>query len=261
MKSVIRVGVLVLVGVLAVGVLADSSFGQQPGGRGRGRGSFGGFGGGFGGFGGQNNVTAVLQDENARNELDLVEEQISKIREIGEKLREDTQSQYEGFDFRSLGDLSPEERDAKFAPIRKKVEEVNAAAQKDIDAVLLPHQRERLKQLVVQWQMRGGAERALRFGPLGEELSVTDEQKEKLEAKNDEVQAALNEKIAKLRQDADADLISVLSPEQQAKLKGMIGTPFTFSQPQFSGFGGGDGGRGRGDGGRRGRGDRNNNDN
>ena len=249
MKSVFRVGVMVLAAVLAVGVVADSAFGQQPGGRGRGRGGFG------GGFGGGNPVTAVLQDENVRKELDLVDEQISKLREITEKMQEDTRAQFQGFDFGSLRDLSEDERTARFAEMRKKGEEVAAAAQKDIDAVLLPHQRERLKQLVVQWQMRGSVEQALRTGPLGEELGVTAEQKEKIEAKQDEVQAAMNEKIAKLRQEAQEELISVLNPDQQAKLKGMIGAPFTFSQPQFGrgGDGRGDAGRGRGDAGRRGR--------
>ncbi len=129
-------GVLV-VSVLAVGVLADSAF-AQPGGRGR-----GGRGGG-GGFGGQGGATNLLQDENVRKELDLVDEQIGKLREIADKMQEDMRAQFQGFDFGSLRDLSEEERNARFAEMRKKGEEVAASAQKEIDGVLLPHQRERL---------------------------------------------------------------------------------------------------------------------
>src|SRR5687768_272714 len=202
MRFVLRVA-LIVVGVLAIG-LADSASGQQPGGRGR-----GGRGGGFGGFGGGGGggVAALLQDENVRKELDLVDEQISKLGDISAKLREDQQAQFQGFDFGSLRDLSEEERTARFAEIRKKGEEVTAAARKEIDAVLLPHQRERLAQIEVQSQLRGGAERALREGSLAETLGITEEQKGKLEAKQDEVEKSLQEKIAKARKEAQDELI------------------------------------------------------
>jgi hypothetical protein len=250
MRTVLRVAVVV-VGILAVGVLADSAFGQ-PGGRGGRGGRGGGFGGG--GFGG-GGATALLQDENVRKELDLVDEQISKLRDVGDKLQEDTRAEFQGFDFGSLQGLSPEERDERFAPIRKKVEEINAAAQKEVDAVLLPHQRERLKQIMVQSTMRFGADRALTSGTLAEDLGITQEQKDALAKKQQEVQASMQEKMAKLRQEAEDELLSVLTPTQQAKLKSMIGQPFTFSQPQFGGPGGGGFGGGRGgDGGRGGRG-------
>ena len=246
MRTVLRVA-LILASVAVVGMLADSAFGQ-PGGRG-GRGGRGGFGGG--GFGGgQGGATALLQDENVRKELDLVDEQVSKLRDIGEKMQEDMRAQFAGFDFGSLRDLPEEERNARFAEMRKKGEEVAASAQKEIDGVLLPHQRERLKQIMVQSQMRGGADRALTDGTLAEELGITEEQKAALAKKQEEVQAAMQEKLAKIRQEAQDELLSVLTPAQQAKLKGLIGQPFTFSQPQF---GGGQGGRG-GDGGRGGRG-------
>jgi hypothetical protein len=100
----------------------------------------------------------------------------------------------------------------------------------------------------------------LTSGTLAEDLGITQEQKDALAKKQQEVQASMQEKMAKLRQEAEDELLSVLTPTQQAKLKSMIGQPFTFSQPQFGGpgggFGGGRGGRGGNDGGRgRGRGD------
>jgi Spy/CpxP family protein refolding chaperone len=243
MRTVLRVA-LVVAFALCVGIAADSAFGQ-PGGRG-GRGGRGGFGGGFGGGPGGGGATQLLQDENVRRELDLVDEQVSKLRDIATKLQEDMQAQFQGFDFGSLRDLSEEERNARFAEMRKKGEEVAASAQKEIDGVLLPHQRERLKQLMVQSQMRFGADRALTSGTLAEELGITEEQKETLAKKQEEVQQSLQEKMAKLRQEAQDELLSVLTPTQQAKLKSMVGEPFTFAQPQFGGAGGGGFGGGRG---------------
>lgn len=265
MRTVLRVALVVAL-ALCMGLAADSAFGQQPGGRG-GRGGRGGFGGGgFGGPPGGGGATQLLQDENVRRELDLVDEQVSKLRDIATKLQEDMQAQFQGFDFGSLRDLSEEERNARFAEIRAKGEEVAAAAQKEIEGVLLPHQRQRLEQLMVQSQMRFGADRALTSGTLAEKLGITEEQKEALAKKQEEVQASLQEKLAKLRQEAQDELLSVLTTEQQAKLKSMIGEPFTFAQggpggpgggfggPGGGGFGGGRGGFGGDAGGRGGRG-------
>jgi Spy/CpxP family protein refolding chaperone len=251
MRTVVRVA-LVVAFALCVCLAADSAFGQQPGGRGGRGGRGGGFGGGFGGGGpGGGGATQLLQDENVRRELDLVDEQVSKLRDIATKMQEDMQAQFQGFDFGSLRDLSEEERTARFAEMRKKGEEVAASAQKEIDGVLLPHQRERLKQLMVQSQMRFGADRALTGGTLAEELGITEDQKEALAKKQEEVQASLQEKMAKLRQEAQDELLSVLTPAQQAKLKSMVGEPFTFAQGGGPGGGfGGPGGGGFGGGGR-----------
>jgi hypothetical protein len=255
MRTVIRVSLFLIAALAVIAVCADSAL-AQPGGRG-GRGGRGGFGGGFGGpGGGGGGVAQLLQDESVRKELDLVDEQVSKLTDIAAKLREDVQASFQGIDFGSFRDLSDEERNAKMGEIREKAEKITAEGQKEIDAVLLPHQRERLKQLQVQSQMRFGADRALASGTLAEQLGITEEQKEKLAAKQQEIQAGLQEKIAKLQEEARDELFSVLNPDQQAKLKAMIGKPFTFTGGPGGGFGGaggrgGTGGRG-GDGGGRG---------
>ncbi len=258
MRSLIRSSMFAVAVLAVIAISASPAFAQQPGGRGGrgGRGGFGGFGGGgFGGFGGGGGVTQLLQDENVRTELDLVDEQTSKLTEIAGKLREDVQGVFQGVDFGSLRDLSDQERDARNAEIGEKVAKINAEGQKEIDAVLLPHQRERLKQLQVQSQMRFGADRALASNPLAEDLGITEDQKQQLADKQREIQTALQEKIAKLQVEARDELFTVLSTEQQAKLKAMIGKPFTFAGGGFGGFGGAgggfggrDGGRGRGDG-------------
>lgn len=253
MRTVLRVSALAIAALAVLAMCADSAF-AQPGRGGRG-GRGGGFGGGFGGAGG-GGTTGLLQDESVRKELDLVDEQITKLTDLATRLREDIQAQLQGVDFGSFRDLSEEERNARMAEIRAKTEKVTADAQKEIDAVLLPHQRERLKQLAVQSQMRFGADRALTNGTLAEELGITEEQKEKLAAKQQEIQAGLQEKIAKLQEEARDELFSVLTSEQQAKLKAMIGKSFTFTGGGFGGGGGGFGGQGGrgGDGGGRGRG-------
>lgn len=197
----------------------------------------------------------MLQEDSVCRELEISDDQLGKLRDIQESVREEMQSHYQGFNFADLRNLSDDERRARFEEIGKKNEEITAKAHKEVDQVLLPNQRARLKQLVVQQQIRfQGVPGALSAGKLADTLNVTAEQKEKLAEKAREVQVKLQEAIEKARQDAQDEILRVLSPEQQAQLKEMMGTAFAFQSP---GFGGPPAGRGGlGEGGRGGRGGR-----
>jgi Spy/CpxP family protein refolding chaperone len=235
-----RLGFLAIVTIAVVSINSIAS--AQPG-----RGGPGGRGGGF--FGGQSNGLDLLGDENVRRELDLVDDQVTKLREVGDRMRDEMRTAFEGFDFQGLRDLSEEEREAKFAPIREKMEKVNADVQKEIDQVLLPQQRQRLKEIVVQSQIRRqGTSGALSGGALATELNITEEQKEKLRAKQAEVEEELRKETEQLRLEARDKILSVLTAEQRAKLNALMGKPIEFQQ--FGGFGGGGfggpGGRGPG---------------
>ena len=238
MKVMSRFGLLAIVAVAILSITSIAS--AQPGRGGRGGGFFG---------GGQSSGLELINDENVRKELDLVDDQVSKLREIQGRAGEEMRAAFEGFDFQGLRDLSEEERDAKFAPIRAKMEKVNADIQKDIDQVLLPQQRQRLKEIVVQSQIRRqGTSGALTSGTLATELNITDEQKEKLRAKQEEVEQELQKEMEQLRLEARDKILSVLTAEQRAKLNSLMGSPVQFQQ--FGGFGGqGGGGFGRGPGG------------
>ena len=67
-----------------------------------------------------------------------------------------------------------------------------------------------------------------------------------------EVKKKLEEKILQARKDAQDEILSVLTSEQQAKIKAMLGESFTFeeSEGRFGGRGGRDGGGRGGRGGR-----------
>ena len=78
------------------------------------------------------------------------------------------------------------------------------------------------------------------------ELKITDDQKEALRKKAEEVQAELNKKLTKLRDEARAEVLSVLTAQQRAQLDKMMGPKFEFSPPNFGGGQGGPGGGQRG---------------
>jgi Spy/CpxP family protein refolding chaperone len=243
---------MVVVGVAAIAAAANAQPGGQPGGPpGGGRGGFGfGFGGpgGFGGFGG-GSLADVLRREDVRKELELLEDQVEKLQKLAEARGGQMRDVLAG-----LQDLSEEERREK---IRERMEKAQAETEKQIGEVLLPHQMKRLKQLAVQMRLRFGA-RAMLEGSVAEQLGLTEDQKEKLRAKSEQLEEALRKKMAELRQQAQDELVKTLTPDQQAKFKEMVGDGFAFvdQPPQFGGPGGPQvGGQRRGDG-QRGGGDR-----
>jgi Spy/CpxP family protein refolding chaperone len=230
-------------GSLAVGLMVCSvsvAF-AQPGGGGFGGGGFGGgrggFGGGFGGPGGFGGGLMLLGDENVRKDLGITDDQVKKMEEFQVKMRDEM-----GQVFQGMRDLSPEERAAKFQEIQKKMTDLSDAAQKQI---LLPKQIERLKQISFQASLnRGGTGDALGNGDLAKELGITEAQKEALKKAQEAADAEMREEMTKLRDKARQKIISVLTAEQQAKLKKLTGESITFAPPQFGGGRGGPGGPG-----------------
>src|SRR6478672_1516461 len=139
-----RIRLVLLLVAVAVCFLSRSLAqppGTPPGGGGPG--GPGGFGGPFGGGGGL--MGLAMRDE-VQQELQLVDEQKDKVRALSEDMRTKVRDEMGGM-FQQMRDASDEERRAKFDEIRKKFETINTDMEKKLDAVLLPHQLERLKQI------------------------------------------------------------------------------------------------------------------
>jgi Spy/CpxP family protein refolding chaperone len=186
----------------------------------------GGFGGGFGGFGG----AGLINNPDVRKELEIVDEQIEKITAIRERQNEN-RPQFPG------RDATDEERNA----FRTKMQE----NQKEIEAVLLPQQRERLAQISLQQRIQFmGVVQAITTGDIAEQIGVTDDQKSKMEDAAKDAEKELQDKIAKARVEARDKVLSNLSTEQKDKIKKLLGPEFKFTTQQ-QGFGrGGAGGAG-----------------
>jgi hypothetical protein len=129
------------------------------------------------------------------------------------------------------------------------MEQRQKETEEELNNILLPQQRDRLKQITFQMQNRG----SVTGRGVAEALGLTEEQREKLQAKDRELQTEINKKIAELRAEGREQLLKELTPEQQAKYKELVGDQFEF-QGGFGGFGqggrreGGRGGRRGGDG-------------
>lgn len=235
MRTVHLWGWLAAVAILGVATVATAQQGR-PGGP-------GGFGfGGFGGFGGGGGLLALAGNEQIAKELELSDAQVEKLTALRDKIAADLRGQFQGGG--NFRDLSDEERRARFDEIRKKAEEVRATAEKEMDAILLPHQRDRIRQISLQMSLRGGgAQGALSRPEIAEALSIDDAQKEKLREAAEAAQKELEEGTRKLREAARQKILDVLTPDQKAKWEKMIGEPFEFD---FGRGQGGPGGRGPG---------------
>jgi len=235
-----RVAVAGLFCIATVVMLTATSEAQRP--------RRGGGGAGFFGGGATGNLF-LLRNEEVGRELELVDEQRARLDKVNDEIRDQMRDL-----FTRGRDLSDEERRAQFQEFGEKV-------QKQVDGILLPHQRDRLKQIALQQQLRrsGGTGGALASSTMVEELGITEAQKEELAKVRKETEAELQKQIAKLRKEAEAKILKVLTREQQAKWEKMMGEQFEFQSTPF-GFGGGNrgpgagGNRGPGAGGRRGRG-------
>jgi Spy/CpxP family protein refolding chaperone len=199
-------------------------FGGGPGGFGGG--FAGSFGGGFGGGG----LADVLRREDARKELELLDDQVGQLEKLNESRRDKWRDMYSG-----MRDVPQEQRGEKFRELSQK-------AQQDLEAelgkILLPHQMKRAKQLAVQLRLRGGV-RSMLGDQMAVDLSLTEEQKGKLRTKSEQLEEELRKKLAEMRSQAQEELLQVLTPAQQAKWKEMVGEPFEFQRDETPRPGGG----------------------
>ena len=205
--------------------------------------------GGFGGLMGNSSIS-LLGDSKVAKELELDEGQAEALNELRGDMRDVFRETSGGMRERFR---EPDvDRDAVMDEIRETLSENMKPVDEKLKEVLLPHQMSRLSELTFQMQAkRGGTKGLLENDKVKAELGITDEQIEQVKVKAEEVKKKLEEKILQAKKEAEDEILSVLTSEQQAKIKKMMGESFTFeeSEGRFGGRGGRDGGR---DGGPRG---------
>jgi len=219
MRSVCCGAVLTAMLVLGFG----ASVAAQPGGGPGGFGAFGGFGGPGGG------AMGLLLRQDVRDELELIDSQVEELTQIRDGMMEQ---------LRGLAapdeSLSRQERIERF---QETVEKTQQEMEQKLDQVLLPHQRKRLDQLSNQMALRGGFFRGLTSQRLAEEFNITEQQRERLRSKAEQLEAELRQKIAELRKEAQAELLKELNPAQQAQVRERFGEPFDFQRFDVTQFG------------------------
>ncbi len=250
------------IAVVAILLSASVAFAQRPAGGQPGGGRPGGFGGGgFGGPGGGGPLTLV-NNEAVQKDLALKEDQISKLKTLGESVREEMRSAFTGgFGGR---DQSDEERAKAREKMAESMKKVNDKFQPKLDEILDASQRDRLKQISLQ---AAGAQ-AYQNAEVIAALKITKEQQEKLAAISKEFRdkqgemfprggqggggagerpnfEEMRKKMAELNEARDKQLGEVLTADQREQFTKLMGKKFDTAQ-LGGGFGGGRPGQGGG---------------
>lgn len=161
-----------------------------------------------------------ISDPSVQKDLELLPDQVEQLTAIQKSFSQELNEQIS----KMTADLSDTTQIAK---VGKVVKELQAAQNKKLESLLLPHQVERLKQIAIQRQMQmTGAASALASDQLVEALAITDEQKERLQKRSEEIKIKLEEKLEQLREDAKNELLNELTAEQREKLNQLTGEKF-----------------------------------
>ncbi len=263
--------------VMACGLALAGPALAQPGGRGQGGpGGFGGMGMGMGGMGG-GGLATLLNFEAVQKEIGLEEDQLTQVTEAREAINEKRPE----FDFRSMQDLSEDERAEKMEEFRESMTKLADEMNEKIEEILLPNQLERLQQIEVQFM----GSRAVTNERVKKELEISESQQEKIDEIFEEQATKMREmfgqggrggrgqggpggqgggrgqggpggnfeemrtKMEELNKATDEQIMDVLSSSQRDKLDDLKGEEFDVASLRRGPGGrgqGGPGGRGQG---------------
>ena len=177
----------------------------------------------------------LLQSEQVQKELELVDDQKAKLKELGDKTMAKMREAFG--DREALRKLSDEERKTRFAEAGKKMIAMADETKKEVENILLPHQLDRLKQIALQVQ--GVA--ALQNKEVQEALGITSEQLEKMKSLRDaamekgrtmmeDLRDATDQerraKFQEFRKQIEGDVLGVLTDEQKQKFDKLKGEKF-----------------------------------
>jgi hypothetical protein len=239
--------------------------------------------------GGQQSLVGLAGNEAVQQDLGVKEDQVNKLADLADDEREARMAagRDSGFDFRAVMELPEAERQAKMEEFTKKMQElgkkVDAQFEPKLAEVLDDAQLDRLRQ--ISWQASGV--QAYQDPEVVAALAITQEQQDKIAAAIKDHQAKrselfrgmgpgrgpggggpgrgpggpggpggggdFQERFAKMREldeARDTAVKGLLTSEQQAQFKEMLGAEFDVAQlrPRFGGRGG-PGGPGGGPGG------------
>jgi len=180
--------------------------------------------------------TMLLRLPQVQEELELSDQQKTKLKELEEEARRQTREQWSG-----LRDLSPDQRRAKYAELRQKMAERVEVARSKVEAVLLPHQQKRLRQIGIQLRMRWrGVSGIVGDAELARQLELTAQQREQLQKIAEETRQRLRDLPRQIMDDGKQKAMEVLTPQQRKKLEETVGKKFDlrWSRPEARSSGG-----------------------
>lgn len=158
-------------------------------------------------------------------ELGLSDEQKKGVTDATAALNTATQEAFSAINPQQLGELNEDERNKKLADARIKSEEANKRATESFSKILKPEQTARLEQL--RFQREGAA--SLTRPEIVKQLGLTEKQLKQLTEVQARTFAGMGPAVVSPQ--AKADLLAVLTTEQQSEWNKLTGKDFNFPAP------------------------------
>ncbi len=182
-----------------------------------------------------------LMNPSVQQELEMIDSQVEKVKSIQQDIQKEMQDIQKEMSaiYKQSGDISAEERQKKYEEWRQKYYDKNAEladrTEKQLQEVLLPEQRERLKQIDLQMRLRSyySLGQELSNEELAKRLGISERQKEKLlelqQELREEIQRKTREFYARIQEEAEKKMLDALTSAQRRELEGMMGERFEWS--------------------------------
>jgi hypothetical protein len=171
-------------------------------------------------YGSAGSELGLLSNPRIREDIEMVDDQYQDLRNRHSEIQRRLAAQLRSIDFSNSKNVVGQ------------IQEIRDEAEKDLNAVLLPHQVKRLRQIRMQsFLRRRNLVDVLTSDPIKSDLKITDRQTEELREYQTEVLQDLQKEIAKLQEKARGRLLSKLDRSQRTQVEEMIGDAFEFSEP------------------------------
>ncbi len=161
-------------------------------------------------------LSDLLKHSEVRKELEIVDEQIRALEggtSVAVKLLKDFEAERPR--------LTPTEEQKRSEEVLLEIRKAHFKAQQE---ALLPHQVDRLEQL--RWQFQTLMNPVETYDRA---VKLTDEQKKEMKAKAAELRQQLVDTMWQVHLRSQAELMEIMTEEQQAQWKGMTGNQFKFN--------------------------------
>lgn len=172
-----------------------------------------------------------------QKEIEIVDDQKAELQKIQAESTAKMTEAYKAFNNQQEGDQ--QQRQQKYMELYQSLAK---ETEEKVAKILLPHQKKRLNQIMLQMKLSQssygyGFTGALEGDDVGKELGITDAQREELKKKEEKIRSELTKKYQefykKLNEETREEMMSVLTPAQKKKLEDLLGEKFELQQPQY----------------------------
>lgn len=172
-------------------------------------------------YGGVSSHLGILGNPKVREELGIVDDQFKQLEAANDDFRKQMAREVLAIDVNNKSNLSE---------VGDRLRDMRERANQELEAVLLPHQIERLRQVYFRQQLRQRSlVDILTNEPVRSDLGISSEQTEELRKAEQEIEQDLQRQIAKLREQARSRLLGKLKPDQRQRAEKLLGDEFDFN--------------------------------